>query len=71
MLIQATTRAGLLTLFGLLVSACVGSDHKEPTIQSGAPWVRNLNEPPPRREPANEVPRIEADVNAARGRALR
>jgi hypothetical protein len=72
MRIQTVTRSGLLTLFGLLVSACESSDHARPTLRSGASWARDLNEPPPRREPANQaVPRIKADLDAARERASR
>lgn len=77
MRIQVMTWAGSLTLVGVLVSACVNSDHARPTVRtgapSGAPWARDLNEPPPNREPANkaEVPEIKADMNAARAKASR
>jgi len=66
------TRVGLLTLFGLLVSACESPNQTRPTIRPSAPWARDLNEPPPRRELANEaVQGIKADLNAARERASR
>lgn len=69
--------AGSLTLVGVLVSACVNSDQARPAARSGAssgaPWARDLNEPPPNREPANgaAVAGIKADLNAAREKASR
>ena len=71
MRIQTVTRSGLLTLFGLLVSACESSDHARPTLLSGASWARDLNEPPPNREPASAATaQTKADLNAARQKAV-
>lgn len=71
--IQAMTRALLVGLPGLL-SACVSSDQvtSGSAVRSGAPWARDLNEPPPGRQPAETaIPGIKADLNAARAKAPR
>jgi hypothetical protein len=73
-IIQAVTWAGVMALCGALVSACSSWDQatSRSTAPSGAPWARDLNEPPPRREPANAAAsRIQEDLNGARERALR
>jgi hypothetical protein len=64
--------AGPLVLVGPLVSACVNSDQtaSRSTIRSGAPWARDLNEPPPSREPVDAAA-LKADLNAARDKAAR
>lgn len=69
---QAMKWAVLLALVGAVVSACVSSEQatSRSTVRSGAPWARDLNEPPPSREPVNAA-QIKADLNAARERALR
>jgi hypothetical protein len=41
-------RSGMLAL-SVLLSGCATSDQS--ASQTGAPWVRDLNEPPPSREP--------------------
>ncbi len=72
--IRATTRAGSMTLIGLLVSGCVSSDiaTSSSTARSGAPWTQNLNEPPPSREPPSETAaRLQSELNAARERSSR
>jgi hypothetical protein len=69
MRIQVMTWASSLTFVGFLVSACANPTSPS-AIRSGAPWARDLNEPPPNRQPASEeVSRIKADLNAARARA--
>jgi hypothetical protein len=72
MSIQVMTWAALLTLVGLFVSACASSGHhtSPSATRSGAPWAQDLNEPPPRREPANAA-QIKADLTAAREKASR
>jgi hypothetical protein len=74
MRIRILISAGSLTLVGLLISACAnsGGPVSPSAIRSGAPWARDLSEPPPSREPINEaVPQTKAALNAARERALR
>jgi hypothetical protein len=65
------TWVGLLTFLGLVISACANRTPSS-AIRTGAPWAQDLNAPPPGREPVNgEVPRIKADLNAARERQSR
>jgi hypothetical protein len=72
MCIQAVTWAGSLTLVGLVVSACASHPTSPSATRSGAPWAQDLNEPPPGRDSISEpVPRIKADLNAARDKASR
>jgi hypothetical protein len=70
--IEVAIWPGLLVLVGLLVSGCVSSDPaaSNSTTRSGAPWARDLNEPPPTREPVNAA-QLKADLNAARDKAGR
>ncbi len=66
---QATRWAGSVTLVGLLVSGCARSDRAtlSAAAQSAAPWVKNLNEPPPSREPANdEAARLRTELSRVR-----
>src|SRR4051812_47087351 len=53
--VQSVAWWGLLTVFGLLGSACQSSDQARSTPQLGPSWTRNLNETPPRREPAGQA----------------
>lgn len=66
--IVAMMRVGVMALVGPLVTACANSDQattSKSTVRSGAPWARDLNETPPRREPASQVvPRTKADLDA-------
>jgi hypothetical protein len=74
MRIRILISAGSLTLVDLLISACANSRGpvSPSAIRSGAPWARDLSEPPPNREPINEaVPQTKAALNSARERALR
>jgi hypothetical protein len=70
--IEKRTLAGLMALFALIASACVSSDQSKSTVRSGAPWARDLNEPPPSREPTSDsASKLKADLNAAREKAGR
>jgi hypothetical protein len=54
--ISGVMRAGAIALVGLLVAACTNSDQattSSATARPSPPWVTNLNEPPPKREPAD------------------
>lgn len=71
--IQAITLAVLVGLPGLL-SACASTDQVTSGLagRSGAPWARDLNEPPSGRQPAETaISDIKADLNAARAKPSR
>jgi hypothetical protein len=57
-------RSGMLALSTLL-SGCASSDQS--ASQTGAPWVRDLNEPPPSREPpSGSAAQLRSELNKLR-----
>ena len=70
---QTLGRTGMSLVVVSLVSACSSSEHAAPksVARSGAPWARDLNEPPSNREPASAATaQTKADLNAARQKAV-
>jgi hypothetical protein len=69
--IQVFSRAGLLTLIGLVASACANSGPTTSTNRSGAQWARDLNEPPPPARALADRAQIAEELNTARTKASR
>jgi hypothetical protein len=72
--IQTLVRTGgSVVLVGSLVAACASAEHTRSSsaARSAAPWVQNLNEPPPSRQPADVAPGLREDSKSARERTSR